>query len=56
MRNRLGTSVITGLTLRATGLYFFFAFAKMGTGVVEATVRGLGDLVESKGGDGEVAK
>jgi hypothetical protein len=46
-RNRSGKSVMTGRTLRATGLYFFFA-ARMASGVRGVNGEGVIGICESE--------
>ena len=49
MQNRSGILVTTGLTLRATGLYFFLK--KIGTRVFEAVVDGGSGMLEAAASD-----
>jgi hypothetical protein len=49
MQNRSGISVMTGLTLRAMGLYFFLK--KIGMGVFEVVVDGSSGMLEAGGSD-----
>jgi hypothetical protein len=54
MQNHSGISVMTGLTLCATGLYFFLK--KIGTGVFEVVVDGDSGMLEVGASDDDTGE